>query len=360
MEGNLMNVFIWGTGTIATEYLQCGELEKNEILGFIETQKSKDYFEEKKVYEPNEIIGMQYDYIIVCVHGYEREIYQTAMELGLDLKKLILLNNWEWADGENIYTSVPACCRVISSYDIHAQSIFPILYKKFIEENDIQARRYIAISQNGFDLVDDKLLTTKNSFAGISYQTDYFRYRTFELLANEIIQNKIEGSVAEVGVFRGAFSRLINAKFPKKTLYLFDTFDSFDKEEFEQELALGRVPEDFFNGFKKTSEEYVLSIMPYAQRCIVRKGLFPGTAEGLEKEKYAFVSIDVDFEISILEGLRYFYPRLEEGGAIFIHDYNNRFLEGVKIAVKKYEDEMGCRLKKIPLADEGGTLVVVK
>lgn len=64
MEGNLMNVFIWGTGTIATEYLQCGELGKNEILGFIETQKSKDYFEEKKVYEPNEIIGMQYDYII--------------------------------------------------------------------------------------------------------------------------------------------------------------------------------------------------------------------------------------------------------------------------------------------------------
>lgn len=48
MEGNLMNVFIWGTGTIATEYLQCGELGKNEILGFIETQKSKDYFEEKK------------------------------------------------------------------------------------------------------------------------------------------------------------------------------------------------------------------------------------------------------------------------------------------------------------------------
>ena len=215
-----MNVFIWGTGTIATEYLQCGELGKNEILGFIETQKSKDYFEEKKVYEPNEIIGMQYDYIIVCVHGYEREIYQTAMELGLDLKKLILLNNWEWADGENIYTSVPACCRVISSYDIQAQSIFPILYKKFIEENDIQARRYIAISQNGFDLVDDKLLTTKNSFAGINYQTDYFRYRTFELLANEIIQNKIEGSVAEVGVFRGAFSRLINAKFPKKTLLI--------------------------------------------------------------------------------------------------------------------------------------------
>ena len=34
-----------------------------------------------------------------------------------------------------------------------------------------------------------------------------------------------------------------------------------------------------------------------------KKGMFPSTAVGLDDEDYAFVSIDVDFEKSILEGL---------------------------------------------------------
>ena len=123
---------------------------------------------------------------------------------------------------------------------------------------------------------------------------------------------------------------MINTKFQDKTLYLFDTFESFDVDEFHNEIKNGRVPEYFLEEFKDTNVEYVLGNMPYPNRCIIRKGLFPQTAAGLENEKYAFVSIDVDFEKSILVGLRYFYPRLVCGGAIFVHDYNNRFLESVK------------------------------
>lgn len=88
--------------------------------------------------------------------------------------------------------------------------------------------------------------------------------------------------------------------------------------------------------------------------------LFPKTTKGVEEEKFAFVSIDVDFEQSIFEGLKFFYPRLNNGGMIFIHDYNNRYLEGVKIAIHRYENEIGVKLRKVPLADEGGTIVIVK
>lgn len=356
----IMRLYIWGTGKIASEYIQCGEVSQNEVIGFVETRRSKRIFWDKPVYEPQEIVGKEYDYIIVCVHTFEREIYQLCEKLGLNLEKIILLNNWEWSSGENMASLPSSCCRRIVNKTIEVESIFPVLYQKYIKEYDIQAQRYMIISRNGFDLVEKNPLILREEFSEINYQTDYFRYRTFELLANEIQNSNIEGAVAEVGVFRGAFSKMINAKFYDRTLYLFDTFNSFDKIEFEQELNLGRVPEQFFDGFKQTSEEYVLSIMPHAEKCVVRKGLFPETAKGLEKEEYAFVSIDVDFETSILEGLRYFYPRLNEGGALFIHDYNNRFLEGVKVAVKKYERENNFCLKKIPLADEGGTLVIMK
>ncbi len=55
------------------------------------------------------------------------------------------------------------------------------------------------------------------------YIFDYFRYRTFELAAREIKNRKVKGNVAEVGVFKGQFSRLINEIFPEKTLYLLNS-----------------------------------------------------------------------------------------------------------------------------------------
>ncbi len=354
-----MKVYIWGTGAMTSDYMKQKEIEPDEILGFIESKRTKDTFEGKQVYEPREISD-DYDYILVCVRYAGREIYQLCKNVGINVNKLVLMDNWEWLNGKPIDTIPPKCCHKIVDNGIDVQKLFPKLYDIYMKEQEIQANRYVTISRNGYDLCDENILILSEEFNSLLYQTDYFRYRTFELVANEIIRKKIEGNVAEVGVYRGTFSKLINMKFKDKKLYLFDTFESFDLNEFHYELEEGRVPEEFLEICKKTSVKMVLDIMPYPDMCIIRKGFFPETASGLEHEKYAFVSIDVDFEKSILASLRYFYPRLNQGGAIFVHDYNNRFLEGVKKAVDTYEDEIGCQMHKIPLADEGGTLVLAK
>lgn len=39
----------------------------------------------------------------------------------------------------------------------------------------------------------------------------------------------LNGCVAEAGVFQGNFAKVINANFPDRKLYLFDTFEGFDK-----------------------------------------------------------------------------------------------------------------------------------
>lgn len=356
-----MKVLIWGTGDMTSRYLALQEIEEDDILGFIESRRTKDTFHGKRVYEPQEIgAAGSYDYIVVCIKNAGREIRQTCLETDIDIRNVILMDNWEWLDGRVIEEDPPACCRKIIDNPFAIQEILPRFYEKYLKEKDVQAGRYMTISRNGYDLCETDAPMLSEEFNTLQYQTDYFRYRTFELIANEIIRSKVAGATAEVGVFKGAFSKLINRKFKDKKLYLFDTFESFDEEEFHYELEQGRVPAEFLKGFAKTNVETVLKDMPYPDRCIVRKGLFPETAEDLEDERYAFVSIDVDFEKSILEGLRYFYPRLNNGGAIFVHDYNNRFLEGVKIAVNTYESEVGKLLSKVPLADEGGTLVVVK
>ena len=354
-----MRVYIWGTGVMASEYLKKKEIAFDDILGFIESKKQKNEFEGKRVFEPQEISN-HYDYIIVCVKHVGRDIYRLCKEIGIDTSKLVLIDNWEWMDGSSIDMIPSKHCQKIVENEIDIQKIFPKLYESYIKENDALAERYTVVVRNGSDLCEKDSPMSSKEFFSKAYQTDYFRYRTFELVANEIIKKNIKGSVAEVGVFRGAFSKLINVKFKNKKLYLFDTFDSFDEEEFKLEFLKGRTPKEFLDGFRKTSVEMVLENMIYPDKCIIKKGLFPSTSVGLENELYAFVSIDVDFEKSILESLRYFYPRLNRGGAIFLHDYNNQFLEGVKRAVDIYENEIGGQMYKVPLADEGGTLVILK
>lgn len=76
--------------------------------------------------------------------------------------------------------------------------------------------------------------------------------------------------------------------------------------------------------------------------------------------KYALVSIDCDLYMPILEGLRYFYPRVNRGGYIMLHDYNAPELRGVRQAVLDYELEIGERMVKIPIPDRCGSLIIGK
>lgn len=99
--------------------------------------------------------------------------------------------------------------------------------------------------------------------------------------------------------------------------------------------------------------------MPYEKSVVIRKGFFPETARGLESERYAAVSLDVDLYAPTFAGLQYFYPRLSEGGAIILHDYNSLRFDGVRRAAADYEQEYG-RLDLIPLSDLHGTAIIVK
>lgn len=356
-----MRVFIWGTGQLTQEYLQGNEQDNYELLGFIESNKTKHTFYNNPVYDPREILDIKFDYILVCVCFAASSIFRLCNDLGISNKKVLFADNIDWS---SVDISKPL--RNQWWKEVNAEQdrekireIFPY-FSSFVEERYLTASRYHFVLKNGFDLVEKDNPLQTPQFEDSIYQMDYCRFRTFELVANEILKNNVDGAVAEVGVFKGTFSRLINSKFMHKSLYLFDTFESFKEKEFTEEVEKGRCDNNFFARFKNTSEESVLKNMLYPDKCIVRKGFFPETAVGLENITYAFVSIDVDFEKSILESLRYFYPRLNEGGAIFIHDYNNHFLEGVKKAVATFEEEIGFILKKVPIADEGGTLIVVK
>jgi len=191
---------------------------------------------------------------------------------------------------------------------------------------------------------------------------DYCRTGTLQLISKEIIGADIPGAVAELGVYQGDFSKYINALFPRRKMYLFDTFEGFDIEEqkknIQNEFSSAKDIKD--SDFSDTSVQMVLDKLPNVEMIEVRKGRFPDTIPD-EEIQYAFVSIDCDLYEPIRAGLEYFYPRLSEGGYIMIHDYNmEKFMKGIHQAVLEYENKIGKKIQKVPIPDECGSLVICK
>ena len=181
------------------------------------------------------------------------------------------------------------------------------------------------------------------------------RAATLELMSSEIYRYNIDGSTAELGVFQGNFARRINHYFPDRKLYLFDTFEGFDARDAEVDRK-GNFSEAT-QDFSATSVELVLNNMEHRDNCIVRKGWFPETAEGVD-DNFCFVSLDTDLYQPMLAGLEFFYPRLVHGGVIMIHDFNNWEYQGIRQAVKEFCDREN--IGYVCLSDSCGSAVIVK
>lgn len=316
--------------------------ENCEVVAFVDTYKNGILCYGKEVYAPGYVVQLinDIDYLIIATQ-YFSEIYNTCMQMRIPKEKIILTDIVQ---------------EPIFSQDLDAIALtFPLLLK------DMQINQYKLIRMNGMDSLDANKLIGNGKYAAQAYMSDYFRFRTFEFIADEIVNNHVEGSLAELGVFRGVFASMISEKICDRRTFLFDTFEGFEKTEAQKEAEQGHSGAEFEYAHTRTSEKRALENMPYPGQCRVCKGIFPqSVTEEAEQTRYAFVSIDVDFENSIYEGIKFFYQRLNDGGYIFIHDYNNPDLKGVRKAVQRYQDEENIVLKKVPLADWAGTLVIVK
>lgn len=189
------------------------------------------------------------------------------------------------------------------------------------------------------------------------------RLAALRLLAREIRERKVGGSLAELGVYRGDFAKEMNRLFPDRTIYLFDTFQGFDKRDLAVESAISK--DGKHRDFSDTSVEGVRSVLPCPDKAVFVKGYFPKSLDFFQKAEetpkpktYALVSIDPDLYAPALAGLRYFWPKLSKGGAILIHDYTSCQFLGVRKAVKEFTDEYDICVT--PLMDLHGTAVLRK
>lgn len=173
----------------------------------------------------------------------------------------------------------------------------------------------------------------------------------------------IEGSAAEVGVFKGDFAKEINMAFPDRRLFLFDTFEGFAERDLNHEKNVhsfsSQVVEmaETMNYFKETHTDIVLGKMLHPELCEIKKGYFPETfSDDIRNERFAFVSLDADLYQPIKAGLEIFYPLMSRGGVILVHDYFSVSFLGAAAAVNEFAAESDAVL--LPIGDSMSVAIV--
>ena len=166
-----------------------------------------------------------------------------------------------------------------------------------------------------------------------------------------------ECAIAEVGVYQGEFSKVIGHYFPNNTFYLFDTFEGFPEKDvfIDTNIHISSAQTGYFSD---TSVDVVLSKIKNIDRCVVKKGYFPYTTEGIN-DKFIFVNLDADLYQPTKEGLLFFKDRMHaNGGIILIHDYFSKIYCGVKKAVDEFCKEYS--IFPIPIGDTLSVAIFIK
>ncbi|WP_051639170.1 TylF/MycF/NovP-related O-methyltransferase [Succinivibrio dextrinosolvens] len=182
-------------------------------------------------------------------------------------------------------------------------------------------------------------------------------HRLYSLILNirHVMDSAVPGEFAELGVYKGCTAAVLKyyATLNNRKLYLFDTFEGFLDED------LVSYDKNQAKQFNDTSENFVKEYIEADDNVFFVKGYFP---ESLQKEhcnlKFAFVNLDCDLHKPMLAGLEFFYPRLSNGGMIFLHDYSSGYWEGCKQAIDIFCKKNGCQIVLLP--DLSGSAVLVK
>jgi hypothetical protein len=334
-------ILIFGTGAVADilikDYL---DIKKVNILAFVISMTDCD---RKKngypIIELNEIAKYQFDYLIIASGSYDI-IFKQCIEMKIPENKIVGIIS----EGSKKLITV---CEQLNN---HIQKLFNLDAQRLFFKKELPG--YII---SNFYIAHNLWLDNDIHINEPLKDVDIQRAIALKLVVKEIYANKVSGNVAELGVYKGDFAKIINMLFPQKILYLFDTFEGFNPIDLKYDKSKDfSIPSSTFSD---TNIDLVLSKMTNRDNCKIIKGYFPESAIGID-DTFSFVSIDADLFLPIYEGLKYFYERLSHNGYIFIHDYNNAYYSGAREAVNKFCTEQ-C-IGYVPIADFNGSVIITK
>ncbi len=151
----------------------------------------------------------------------------------------------------------------------------------------------------------------------------------------------VYGDYVEFGCYKGDTSLMLadvlrnGIKECAKKLWIYDSFEGLPEKRAEDYSEVGK---DFEAGVltvskREVKERFLRAGLPVP---VIKKGWFADLKNMDLPQRIAFAFLDGDFYESIKDSLRLVGNRMEVGGIIMIHDYNNPALPGVTKAVDEW------------------------
>ena len=197
----------------------------------------------------------------------------------------------------------------------------------------------------------------QGTYEDIKAHTLVDRYRCYELWSLTEQSKKIEGSILEVGVWRGGTGALIAKKAElcgiSTPVYLCDTFAGVPKAGPEDSLYRGG---EYADTSRAAVERLVYKHLRLTNVRIL-EGVFPeDTSHHIEQETFRFCHIDVDIYQSAKATTEWVWDRLSIGGIIVYDDYGFIGADGVT----QYVNEQRPEKDRLVIHNLNGHAIVVR
>jgi len=193
------------------------------------------------------------------------------------------------------------------------------------------------------------------------------RFHTLMQAVKRVTNRQVSGDVVECGCWRGHSSHMIASALAASDwsghFLIFDSFEGglSDKSAQDRTQLGDTSPEETLRQkrlFASDQDAVAAVLSPFAF-VELHKGWIPEVFEqtaDLGSRRFALVHIDVDLYDPILASLRFFAPRMSEGGIIVIDDYANSHFPGATTAVDEFIAQCPPRLA---LAGQTGGMLLL-
>lgn len=217
-------IIAFGTGSTAEYFCRHMDLKKVEILAFLNTRDAGGCFHDRPIIGLSDLNQYPYDYILIC-SGYVDEMTEVLLLAGVPEGK-------------------------ITSFMYDNPSVFHRIQGAMEEEVNRTYQRNIALQwfQDPSDLPDffPALVWDENLHIS-SFEKDFVKEQTVKLI--DARTEGLEGSIAELGCYRGDFSVVLDQYFSGSFYYIFDSFEGFRSEDVEKDSTLSNTTGEY-NGLE--------------------------------------------------------------------------------------------------------------
>lgn len=191
------------------------------------------------------------------------------------------------------------------------------------------------IDFNGFYEKSLDLFRLRTSYFRYTAKCDVRDFMDLSQIVTNLVQNNIEGDIAEFGSYKGhsgyLTSELLKKNGSDKLLYMFDTFESFPGEE----LGI----DSFWSNTHKVDFEEVKTRLSTQKNIKLVKGDFTQTLPLQSIKKLSLIYVDCDSYRSTKFLMEFLYENiLSRGGFMVFEDYGHPALLGNRLAIHRYFD----------------------